>query len=161
MSKKQKLIIAIALLSCIMLAFIGGQSYSKYVSQVKGQGTAEIATWDFKVNGQKEAIQKIDLGTTSNQREKLGDIIAPGCEGNFTISVDASEAEVGILTGKINVNDEKKKKDFSIRWVWPYETGENETEKDKNDKIDTQDAQNLSNYSFNIIVSGVQVNPNE
>ncbi len=66
LSKKKKIVLIVAVLSCLILSFIGGQSYSKYVSEVRGDGMAEVATWSFKVNGQKEEVQTIQLGSTCN-----------------------------------------------------------------------------------------------
>ena len=193
MNKRKKIIIIITILSSIILAFIGGQSFSKYVSQVKGYGTAEIATWNFKVNGTTEQIQNIDLASTSNNATLLGNKLAPGTEGSFDITVDGTGSDVGInyninfegespkpqnlifiydnkqyhyiselgkvLSGTINADDENKNKIFTIKWEWPYETGDNQETKISNDIVDTQDVQNISNYSFNIIVSGTQVEP--
>lgn len=88
MSKKKKVILSIAILSCIILAFIGGQSYSKYVSEVKGEGMAEVATWSFQVNGQKEQVQTIELGSTCNNETLVNNKIAPGTSGSFNIIVD-------------------------------------------------------------------------
>ena len=41
MTRKKKALIVLAILTVILLAFLGGQAYAKYVSQVKGQGIAE------------------------------------------------------------------------------------------------------------------------
>ena len=193
MSKKKKIIITVVILSCIILAFIGGQSFSKYVSEIRGEGTAEIATWDFKVNGDKEQIQTIKLGTTCNNETLVDNKIAPGTEGSFNISIDGTGSDVGIdynikfeegstkptnlkfiyndyeynniseledsLSGRINANDENKNKQFTIKWKWLYETGQNDEEKARNNIQDTEDAKNISEYSFNVIVSGTQVAP--
>ena len=193
MSKKKKAVITIALLSSIAMAFLGGQSYSKYVSEVKGYGSAQIATWNFKVNGEKEAIQTINLGTQINNQTLLDNKIAPGTEGSFNITIDSTGSDVGInynikfedettkptnlkfiyngeehnniselgetLSGTINANDQDKTKVYTINWKWPYETGSSAEEKAKNDKIDTKEAQEITSYSFNVSVTGTQVNP--
>lgn len=96
MSKKKKIILVVAVLSCIMLSFIGGQSYSKYVSEVRGNGMAEVATWSFKVNGQKEQVQTIQLGSTCNNKTLVNQKIAPGTSGSFNIIVDGTGSDVGI-----------------------------------------------------------------
>jgi len=54
LSKKKKIILTVAILSCVAISFLGGHSYSKYVSEVRGDGMAEIATWSFKVNDKKK-----------------------------------------------------------------------------------------------------------
>lgn len=190
---KKKAVIIIAILVAIILSFIGGQTYSKYVTEVRGDGTAQIATWDFKVNGQKEEVQTISLGSTYDKSTLVNGKIAPGTEGIFQIIVDATGSDVGIdykikfsdettkpanlkfyyqeveynsilelgeaLSGTINADDENKSKTFDIKWKWNYETGSNPTEIASNDKIDTQNAQEITNYEFDVIVSGTQVVP--
>ncbi len=190
---KKKAVVIIAILVAIILSFVGGQTYSKYVTEVRGDGTAQIATWDFKVNGQKEEVQTISLGSTYDSSTLVNGKIAPGTEGNFQIIVDATGSDVGIdykikfsdettkptnlkfyyqeveynsilelgdaLSGTINANDENKSKTFDIKWKWNYETGSNPTEIASNDKIDTQNAQEITNYEFDVIVSGTQVVP--
>jgi hypothetical protein len=96
LSKKKKVILIIAILSCIILSFIGGQSYSKYVSEVRGNGMAEVATWSFKVNGQKEQVQTIQLVSTCNNNTLVNNKIAPGTSGSFSIIVDGTGTDVGI-----------------------------------------------------------------
>lgn len=190
---KKKAVIIIAILVAIILSFVGGQTYSKYVTEVRGDGIAQIATWDFKVNGQKEEVQTISLGSTYDSSTLVNGKIAPGTEGNFQIKVDATGSDVGIdykikfsdettkpanlkfyyqeveynsvlelgdaLSGTINADDENKSKTFDIKWKWNYETGSNPTEVASNDKIDTQNAQEITNYEFDVIVSGTQVVP--
>ena len=56
MSKKKKVIIVSSILIIMLLAFIGGQAYAKYISQVRGNGIAEIATWSFKVTSARNKI---------------------------------------------------------------------------------------------------------
>lgn len=193
MSKKRKIILTTAILLCIILSFVGGRSYSKYVSEVRGDGMAEIATWSFKVNGQKEQVQTIQLGSMSDN-ETLGNYkIAPGTSGSFNIIVDGTGSNVGInyhikfanettkptnlkfiyndkkynsiteletvLSGTIYATDEEKMKTLTIYWQWPYETGSNESEIVNNDRIDTQNAKDIATYTFNVIVSATQVEP--
>lgn len=193
MSKKKKIILAIAIISCIILSFIGGQSYSKYVSEVNGEGMAEVATWSFKVNEGKEEVQTIPLTSTCNNETLVNNKIAPGTSGNFNIMVDGTGSDVGIhyeikfttesnkpanlkfiyegqeyhsiselennLSGNIYANEENKTKVHEINWKWDYETGNNENEIASNDKIDTQNAQDIATYQFNVIVSGTQIAP--
>ena len=192
MTKKKKIIAALSILAIILLAFVGGQAYAKYITEVKGEGMAEVATWNFKVNGQKEQIQAINLASTCDNETLVNHKIAPGTSGSFNIIVDGSDSDVGIryninftnennkpqnlkfeyenveyssiqelqskLSGVINANDENKTKTLNIKWKWAYETGTDE-EIASNDLIDTQDAQNIRNYTFNVSVTGTQVEP--
>ena len=56
-------------------------------------------------------------------------------------------------------SDEIKEKNFNIKWIWKFETGESKEEINKNDKIDTEDAKNIKEYSFDVIVEGRQLEP--
>lgn len=96
MTSKKKVLIVLAILLIILLAFIGGQAYAKYVSEVRGNGIAEIATWDFKVNGESEQVDEISLVSTCNNETLVDNKIAPGTAGSFNIIVDATDSDVGI-----------------------------------------------------------------
>ena len=193
MSRRKKIVIIVSILLAIVLSFIGGQTFAKYVTEVRGDGTAQIATWDFKVNGQREQVQTISLGSTYDASTLVDGKIAPGTRGSFQIIVDGTGSDVGIdykikfsnestkpqnlkfyyndteydsildlaedLSGTIAANAEDKTKTLTINWEWEYETGDNPTEIASNDKIDTQNAQEISNYTFNVNVSGTQVAP--
>ena len=65
-----------------------------------------------------------------------------------------------ILSGTIAANDKEKTRTLQIEWQWKYETGNNENEIANNDKIDTLNAKNISQYTFKVVVSGTQVEPN-
>lgn len=194
MTKKRKMLIAIGILLVIILSFVGGQVYSKYVARLKGEGIAQVATWRFKVNGQEEQVQTINLQSSYNNGTLINNEIAPGTKGKFDIVVDGTGSDVGIyysinftneqnkprnlkftynniqynsitelttvLSGVINSNEEEKNKTFTINWEWKYETGNTKEEIATNDKIDTDDGKLISNYTFDVIVSGNQINPN-
>ena len=193
MTKKRKVLIVLTILAVILLAFLGGQAYAKYVSEVRGEGVAEVATWNFKVNGQSEQVEEIKLASTCNNETLVDNKIAPGTSGSFDIIVDATGSEVGInynitfteeenkpqnlkftyddveynsieelesnLSGTIDANAENKTRILNIKWEWPYEIGESPEEIESNDLVDTQDAQRISNYTFNVIVTGTQIEP--
>lgn len=65
-----------------------------------------------------------------------------------------------ILSGRINANEEEKRKSFSIEWQWKYETGSTNEEILANDKIDTEDAKKILDYTFDVVVSGTQIDSN-
>ena len=193
MTKKKKALLILGILLVMLLAFIGGQAYAKYVSSIRGEGIAEIATWDFKVNGQKEQVEQISLVSTCNNETLVNNKIAPGTSGEFKIIVDATGSEVGInynitfteeenkpqnlkfiydgvkydsikelennLSGIINANEPNKSKTINIQWEWEYETGKTEEEINANDILDTKDAEQIRNYTFDVIVTGTQVKP--
>ena len=94
---KKKIILTLAVLLVIGLSFIGGQTYSKYITEVKGEGVAKVASWNFKVNGESESLkQVINLQSTVNNETLVNNKIAPGTKGNFVIRLDATGAEVGV-----------------------------------------------------------------
>jgi len=77
-------------------------------------------------------------------------------QGNNYSSIKELEEN---LKGTINANEEEKTKAIEVNWKWAYETGETLEEISRNDEIDTEEVQSISNYSFDIIVSGTQVVP--
>ena len=82
-SKKKKAVILIAILIAIILSFVGGKTFSKYVTQVNAKGEATIATWSFKVNGSDTQTQTINLNSTYNNTSLINNKIAPGTNRNF------------------------------------------------------------------------------
>lgn len=193
MSKKKKAVIALCILVVMLVAFIGGQAYAKYISQVRGNGIAEIATWSFKVNGEKEQVQEIRLASTCNNQTLVNNKIAPGTSGSFNIKIDATGSDVGInynitfaqeenkpqnlkfvyggieyssikelegkLSGMIEANERDKTRTINVRWQWDYETGRDPSQINENDIVDTKDAINVANYTFQVIVTGTQIQP--
>lgn len=63
-----------------------------------------------------------------------------------------------VLKGRIGLNDSRTKT-LTVNWNWEYQTGNGATEIAKNDEIDTKDAG--KNFSFDVIITGTQVNPSE
>ena len=96
MRKSKKVIVALCLFVVAISAFIGGGTFSKYISKVNVAGSAQIAKWVFKVNGNTNATQTVSLVDTSDANTLVNGKVAPGTEGNFNISIDATEAEVGV-----------------------------------------------------------------
>ena len=190
MSKKKKIIATTAMLLAITVSFLGGQTFSKYVTEIKGSGKAEVAAWSFKAYGENE-----HLASTVNDATLLNNKIAPGTKGSFVIRIDGRGSDVGInynlkavnetqrpqnliytckgITypdiehlmaasgGTIDANDPEKVKEVVVEWLWPYETQttSNPAELIKNDAEDTKDGQTISDYTFDIVVTGTQVIP--
>jgi len=63
-----------------------------------------------------------------------------------------------VLTGRINAEESNKIKFLTITWFWAYETGTNEEIAD-NDIADTNDGNNALDYTFDVIVTGTQAQP--
>lgn len=193
MSKKKKVIAVVAILLAIFVSFLGGQTFSRYVTEITGKGKAQIANWSFMVNGSEEETQTIDLASTIDNGTLADNKIAPGTKGAFTITIDATNSEVGvhydlnienetqkpknlffvfegqnyssieqifrITSNTIDANAENKTREITINWEWPYEIGETEPEKLKNNLQDTNDTKTLDNYTFDVVVTGTQVRP--
>ena len=195
LKKSKKIIVLVVAIAAILFSFFGGQAYAKYTSRVTGQGSADIASWSFKVNDNLEKMQTISLKSTMNNATLTANKIAPGTNCSFQIKLDAKGSEVGVnyaikfqnesqkptnlkflydgktynsltdlqkdLTGVINANeaDTNKVKTLTIYWNWAYQTGTTAQQIAQNDAIDTQNAKQISNYTFDVIVSGTQVSP--
>lgn len=81
---------------------------------------------------------------------------------NFTYdghSVSTIKELEQFLTGTIDANSNEKVKTMTIEWNWPYETGNSAEEKQTQDIEDTNDGKLLEQYSFDIVVTGTQVEP--
>ena len=116
MTRKKKVLIVLAILAVVLLAFIGGQVYAKYVSEVRGEGIAEVATWSFKVNGQQEQVEAINLASTCDNETLVGNKIAPGTSGSFNIIVDATGSEVGINYDIAFTEEENKPQNLKFEY---------------------------------------------
>ena len=190
MFNKTKILVAIFIILIVCVCIVFGRAYAKNSSQIKGEGNAKIAKWDFKVNGEGTQIKSVNLRSTNIKESLTEGKIAPGTQGFFEIIVDTSEADVSIdyeikfenetrkpsnlifryenieskslkdleevLKGSIKKEDTEKIKIFEIEWEWKYENGNDFQAIYKNDEIDTKEALQLSNYTFDILVSGVQ-----
>ena len=95
MSKNKKAILLILSLIMLLIVFIGGYTFSKYISNMQGGGKAEIAKWIF-YGGFEEQSSKITLSNTVEKESLVNGKIAPGTSGEFDILIDATGSEVGI-----------------------------------------------------------------
>ena len=66
-----------------------------------------------------------------------------------------------LLVGEIAANEQQKVRTYTVRWKWNYETGNTEEEIQKNDSIDTKEANEIENYAFDIIINGTQIEPKQ
>ena len=184
---KQKLLIGTIASVTAILGIVGGATLSKYFTKIEGNGSAVVARWSFKANNSSERFTNIPLTTNYNNKVATN-TIAPGTKGSFDIVLDATNADVGIdyviklsnftnkpnnlyfkydgnkinnldraVEGTILLNDARTKT-ITIDWEWDYETGTSADEIKTNDDVDTADAG--KNCTFDITVTGTQVNPN-
>ena len=63
------------------------------------------------------------------------------------------------LTGTIGALDADKSITLNIGWKWDFQTGDTDEAKAANDLIDTNEGKTITDYSFDIIVTGTQVTP--
>ena len=109
MTNKKKVLIGVfIIMALLILSFLGGQAYAKYMAQVKGVGGADIAKWSFKVNGQQTQMNSINLAQTYRQDTLKEGKIAPGTSGDFEIIIDATGADVGIDYDITFTNEQSK-----------------------------------------------------
>ena len=95
-TRNKPIIILIALLLITAIAF-SMYAYAKYKTTLKGNGTATVAKWSFKVNGQTQTIPDIDLATKMKKVNNVAENkLAPGTEGSFELNLDATGSEVAI-----------------------------------------------------------------
>ena len=88
--------IAIMLLIMLLLTGAGGYTYARYISQEKGNGSAEIAKWAFKIDKGGAETKTIKLTNTVSKDTLVNGKIAPGTSGEFKIILDARDSEVGV-----------------------------------------------------------------
>lgn len=128
--EKKVLIISIIVIISVISFFIG-TLFNKYNTSIKGEGLAELATWNFKVNNKKEQIQSIDLVSTINNETILDSKLAPGTSGSFNIIIDATDTQVGI---KYNINSiEETNKPHNLKFI--YEEKEYNSLKELQEKL--------------------------
>ena len=107
LEKKKRILSVLIIVIISVISFFIGLAFNKYNTSIKGEGLAEIATWNFKVNGKKEEIQTIDLVSTNNNQTILDSKLAPGTSGSFDIIIDATDTQVGIKYNIISIEETK------------------------------------------------------
>ena len=65
-------------------------------------------------------------------------------------------SEIPEIKGKIFAENSNKTKEIKILWRWDYERGFTPEQIAANDKIDTQTANTITEYTFDIIATGTQ-----
>lgn len=61
-----------------------------------------------------------------------------------------------VVSGDIKYYEENKQDQIIISWFWNYETGTTPEEKTANDVIDTQNANSIIEYTFDIVATATQ-----
>ena len=112
--KNKKIIKILCAVLLLMSLGITGYTYAKYVTQEKGNGSADIATWSFRIEkDENEDVKTIRLADTSNKETLLNGKIAPGTSGQFYLKINAVGSEVAV-DYKVTFENEKNKPDNII-----------------------------------------------
>ena len=176
LKKSKKIVLVLIAVIAILLAFVGGQAYAKYMSRISGKGTADIASWSFKANENEEKMQTISLKSKMNNSTldangsdvginyviKFENETSKPTNLKFTYDGKTYNSLTELqkdLTGTIDANGQDKTKTLTVGWNWKYETGSTQQEIATSDAIDTKEAKTISNYTFDVIISGTQVMP--
>ena len=97
---KKRVIAVFVIIALIILSFLTGSTFAKYLTEYKTTASLQIARWsvseDFLVNGVSNESQKINLATTYNPETLVNGKIAPGTSGTFGVQIDATGTETGI-----------------------------------------------------------------
>ena len=92
---KRSIILLVLLLVVAISVFYIGLTYSKYTAEVEGEGTATVAKWAFADDNDNVTLD-IDLTDTYDASTLVGDRIAPGTSGSFTLELTNEHSEVGV-----------------------------------------------------------------
>ncbi len=149
MSKKKKILIVSCILLAIVISFIAGNAFAKYLSEVKGTGTAEIANWVFKVNGEEDAIQNVNLLSTYDNETLINNKVAPGTSGSFNIVIDTTGSDVGIDYVVEFTNESEKPQNLVFIYQDTEYTTIQDLEKDLTGTIDANDEDKTRTITIN------------
>ena len=114
--KNKKIIITLSMIFILLTMGIGGHSYAKYISQVKGNGTMTVAKWSFKANETTQQFETIKLMQTVNEETLTAGKVAPGTSGRFTIKIDGTGSEVGIRYTVNFINEKNKPTNVKFKY---------------------------------------------
>ncbi len=97
---KKRIFIGILLVVLILLSFLGGTTFAKYISSYTNSVSAQVAKWNitenFLVNGKATTTTPINLAKSYDIKTLTGNKIAPGTSGNFGIKINATGTQTGV-----------------------------------------------------------------
>ena len=97
---KKRIIAVFIIIALIILSFLTGSTFAKYLTEYRTTASLQIARWsvseDFLVNGVSKKSENINLATTYNPATLVNGKIAPGTSGTFGVQIDATGTETGI-----------------------------------------------------------------
>ncbi len=184
----KKSIVTLTLTVFILVLFIG-LTISKYITLGTKSGSMQVAKWNVtitegdldnkKYTPQTIVADRIAPGTEGTFGIKVD---ATGTEVGVRYDVEFTDIQnkptnmyfmVGttryntfddLATGisdTINADDSNKVREVTVKWVWDYETGNDEATKTSNNVIDTQEGIAGQTMTFNANVTAEQVQPTE
>lgn len=97
---KKNVLISTGIILLVVLSFLSGNTFAKYISNYKTSASLKIAKWsvteDFLINGKSSTKEDFNLITTYDNSTLVNGKIAPGTSGKFQIEIDASGTETGV-----------------------------------------------------------------
>ena len=102
---------------------------------------------------------KIEISNIQNRPTNLKFYAVNGnTESEIILNDNAGTAAEGTVLLDGN-NVATTDKNVTIKWVWPYRTGETDEQKTANDIIDTAEGTNPQQMSFDVTLTAWQLNP--
>ena len=110
---KRLALILLALLLIAAIAF-GAYTYSKYVTQTEGSGTATVAKWGYTVSvdttDNKAFSNKYDSEGAANEAGlavvSSSDVVAPGTSGSITFKISGSSEVLAKVVGSFTATSD-------------------------------------------------------
>lgn len=185
--KRAKKVSIMSIMMICILFLVVGLTIAKYITTGSKAGSMQYAKWNVtitesdldntKYTSETLKADRIAPGTEGTFKIKID---ATGTETGVKYDIDFTNIEnkpanmyfvVGDtrynsfdelatgISGVINANDSNKVVESTVKWVWDYETGSTEEEKNSNDLIDTNEGIAGGTMTFNANVTATQVQP--
>lgn len=127
---KRKFRFLLALIALFICLSSIEKTYAKYVTAASGNADISISRWNIKLNDfditNGSNFSSAIIPTFNGNDYIAADIIAPGAEGQFDITIDGSETDTAFsLDFAISVSDQSDVKDLIIT---KYTIGDDLTE---------------------------------
>ena len=95
---KYRVAIICSILFVGVMGYVIADTYSKYITSTSGSANVRIARWKIMVNNQ-DVVTNNDVSSViepvfSGSNDVAPDVIAPGVEGYFDITIDGSDTDV-------------------------------------------------------------------
>jgi len=140
---------------------------SKEGQQTKNVKLINTTAKDTMINGKiapgTSGIMKITLNGSDSEVDidyTLKFANEQNKPNNITFTYEGQQykslSEIMTIKGTIKHDSDIKTKDIALYWEWSYETGATSNEIAENDLLDTQDANAITEYTFDIIATGTQ-----